>query len=70
MSLEDRIIELEIKITRQDDLLDELNKIVYLQQKKLDQLDQLNLALVQRIKEISFNASQGGRVVDERPPHY
>lgn len=70
MSLEDRIIELEIKITRQDDLLDELNKLVYLQQKKLDQLDQLNLALVQRIKEISFNASQGGRVVDERPPHY
>jgi SlyX protein len=70
MSIEDRIIELEIKITRQDDLLDELNKIVYLQQKKLDQLDQLNLALVQRIKEISFNASQGGRVMDERPPHY
>jgi SlyX protein len=70
MSIEERIIELEIKITRQDDLLDELNKIVYLQQKKLDQLDQLNLALVQRIKEISFNASQGGRVMDERPPHY
>jgi SlyX protein len=70
MSLEDRIIELEIKITRQDDLLDELNKIVYLQQKKLDQLDQLNLALAKRLKEISMNSNQGERIVDERPPHY
>jgi SlyX protein len=70
MITEERLIDLEIKITRQDDLLDTLNTLVYRQQKKITELEALCLALAARMREIAATASQRGAVVDERPPHY
>ena len=42
---EDRIVDIEIKIARQEDLLDSLNQLVYQQQKKIDELEALCAAL-------------------------
>ena len=36
---EERIVDIEIKIARQEDLLDSLNQLVYQQQKKIDELE-------------------------------
>ena len=67
MSADDRLTELEIKLTRQDDLLDALNQTVYQQQRQIDHLEALCLELARRIKEA---AEAGGGPRDEKPPHY
>ncbi len=67
---EERLVELEIRSARQDDMLDTLNTLVYQQQKKINELEKLCAALATRLKEVASNAAQGPRVVDERPPHY
>nr|WP_315477526.1 SlyX family protein [uncultured Undibacterium sp.] len=70
MSVEERIIDLEIRLSRQDDLVDTLNTHVYQQQKKIDELEKLCVALAGRLRELAITANQRQSVVDERPPHY
>ncbi len=65
---EDRVVDIEIKLTRQEDLVDSLNKMVYEQQKKIDELDALCTALVRRV--VDLTASNEQNPVNERPPHY
>jgi SlyX protein len=66
---EERLVELEIKVMRQDDLLDELNKTVYEQQKRIDSLEKLCSELARRLKEVA--AAAGERMpANEKPPHY
>jgi SlyX protein len=66
---EDRIIEIEIKLTRQEDLVESLNQVVYQQQKKIDKLEALCAELVQHLKNQTDSGSE--RSLDnERPPHY
>jgi SlyX protein len=65
---EDRIIDIEIKLTRQEDLLDALNKTVYEQQKKIDELETACTALALRVKELTEVSQQ--TPLNERPPHY
>jgi SlyX protein len=69
MNQEDRMVDIEIRLARQDDMLDELNKLVYRQQLKIDQLEALCTALARRIKDAADN-SNAGQVANERPPHY
>jgi SlyX protein len=70
MSVEERIIDLEIRLSRQDDLVDTLNTQVYQQQKKIDELEKLCIALAGRLRELAITANQRQSGVDERPPHY
>ena len=66
---EDRLIDIEIKLARSDDMLEELNKIVYEQQKKIDRLEVLYTALLRRVPEHADNS--GDRNIEhEKPPHY
>jgi len=69
MTTEDRLVELEIKLARQDDLLETLNKTVYRQQKKIDELEALCSALARHIKDIRDAANERGPA-NEKPPHY
>jgi SlyX protein len=69
MMSEDRLMEIEIKISRQEDLLDTLNKTVYQQQKKIDQLEEMFAALVKLVKQ-SQNNERELTPADEKPPHY
>jgi SlyX protein len=68
MSTEDRLVEIEIKVARQDDMLETLNQMVYQQQKKIDELEALCSALARHIKDMRAVAEQ--QPVDEKPPHY
>lgn len=66
---EDRLIDIELKLTHQEDTVDALNKIVYQQQKKIDELEKLLLALARQIKD-GANSSSERSIENERPPHY
>ncbi|WP_025915666.1 SlyX family protein [Herminiimonas sp. CN] len=68
MSPEARMIEIEIKVARQEDLLEELNTLVYRQQQKIDRLETLCAALARLVKEPA--GDQDGNGANERPPHY
>ena len=72
MSDEARMMEIEIKLARQEDLLDTLNTLVYRQQQKIDQLETLCAALARLIKEPAGDngGRSGDNSADERPPHY
>ena len=68
MTNEERMVDLEIRIARQDDLLESLNHLVYLQQKKLDELENLCSALARRLKDLQQAATAAPD--NEKPPHY
>jgi SlyX protein len=65
----DRFIELEIKVAYQEDLVQELNKIVACQQQQIDRLEATVKLLHDRIKSLSFERS-GVEDKFEKPPHY
>lgn len=69
MNSEDRFVDIEIKLARQEDLVETLNQMVYQQQKKIDQLEGLCSALARQFKDVDHD-SAGGSLAHERPPHY
>lgn len=69
MLTEERLVEIEIKVSRQEDLVDTLNRMVYQQQKKIDELEALCSALARRVKELS-SVDNENTSANEKPPHY
>jgi SlyX protein len=69
MNNEDRMVALESKLTSQEDLLEVLNQTVYRQQKKIDQLEELCIALAKRMSNMQ-SQDAGDMPANERPPHY
>ncbi len=69
MTIEDRLMEMEVKISFQEDTVQELNKVVCQQQKMLDQLEATCRFLLNQVKDLSDTASES-KVSNERPPHY
>lgn len=70
MTSEQRLIEIEIKLTGQEDLVQELNQLVYQQQKQIDELRALCSLLVRRMGDASDSTGGADAYVDEKPPHY
>jgi SlyX protein len=69
VSDEERLIDIEIKLTHQEDTVEKLNQVVCRQQQKIDHLEALCEALIRHVKELSDNAAEQ-RTTDEPPPHY
>lgn len=67
--IEERLVDIETKIAYQEDLVQELNKLVYQQQKKIDHLEAICESLINHIKDLSEAVSEGN-VAHEKPPHY
>ncbi|NYT82252.1 SlyX family protein [Alcaligenaceae bacterium] len=70
MNLEQRLIEIEIKLTAQEDLVQELNRQVYLQQRQVDELRALCTALVKRLEQAGQDGGGADPYAHEKPPHY
>ena len=72
MTTDERLVDVEIRIARQEDLIDVLNKTVYEQQKKIDELEALCTALARHVKDLRDAASDMASDVLalEKPPHY
>ena len=66
--MENRLTELEAKLTYAEDLLDELNRTVFRQQKELDFLKRELLRLAQQVHEWAPPEDANPR--DDIPPHY
>ena len=69
MDNDERLTNIEIKIARQEDLVETLNQMVYRQQKKIDELESLCAALARHVKDASGAGHDAGGA-NERPPHY
>ncbi len=69
MTTEHRLIEIEIKLSRQEDLLETLNQMVYQQQRSIDRLEMQCSALNRQIKQMS-EGDDTHHGQQERPPHY
>lgn len=67
---EERLVDIEIKLARQEDLLDTLNDTVYRQQRRIDELEALCAALAKRVAEAQRSNNGGQQAVHEIPPHY
>lgn len=69
MNTEERLIDIEIKLSRQEDLVETLNRMVYQQQQEIDKLASLCKALARHITQMQGDggAQAGGH---EPPPHY
>jgi SlyX protein len=66
---EQRLIELEIKISHQDVEIEELHQVVYKQQEAIDQLETKLKSLTERFHEtIGVGPTVGPG--NEKPPHY
>ena len=69
MAGEDRLVEIEAKLSLAEDLLDTLNLTVYRQQQRIDRLERELRALHDQV-EASRAAGAPGAPADEVPPHY
>ncbi|WP_050476326.1 SlyX family protein [Herbaspirillum rhizosphaerae] len=67
---EERLVDIELKLTHQEDTVDALNKIVYEQQKKIDELEKLLTTLARQVKDTANSISEQRSIENERPPHY
>lgn len=67
MDQEDRFVNLEIKLSQQEDLLDELNKTIYRQERRIDGLEAMVAKLADHLRSVR---DAGQAPLNERPPHY
>lgn len=61
--MENRLIEIEIKLANQENLLEQLSTIIYEQQKQIDKLEET-------AKELEKNNSFDIGHHNVKPPHY
>ncbi len=67
MSDEDRFIDIEIKLSYQENQVDALNRTIYEQGRRIDQLEALVAKLAEHVRALR-DAGQGP--LNEKPPHY
>lgn len=68
--IEERLENIEAKISFQEDQIDELNKSVYMQQQKIERLEAICEALAGQMRAMAEAGSDGKSTANERPPHY
>ena len=67
---DERITELEMKLTFQENTVDELNKVIYNQQQQIDRLRKELNSLKDQFKSL-MDSGPGHNAADEKPPpHY
>lgn len=67
--MEDRLIDIELKLVSLEDTIQSLNEQVYEQGRQLDELRALCRVLVSRLEDTT--GAEGDRFpADEKPPHY
>ena len=68
--IEERLENIETKISFQEDQIEELNKAVYQQQQKLELLEAICEALARELRALGETGNDGKSPTNERPPHY
>lgn len=65
--IEDRLVDIEIKIAHQEDLVETLNQTIYRQGRRIDQLEAMVASLVDHVRTLQ---STRQAPINEKPPHY
>jgi SlyX protein len=68
--VEQRLMDLEIKASFAEDLLDELNQVVVRQQQQIDLLTRELVSLRQQPAEGAGGVGLAARLSEDMPPHY
>ena len=68
MNQQDRLTDLEIRLTHQDDTIDQLNQVVADQQQRLTRLELALQRLAAEHQDLKDGLSPD--IVDQPPPHY
>jgi SlyX protein len=68
-SMEEQMINLEIKIAHQEALIEELSQVLYQQQNQISKMQKTLDDLINRYKEVEKNSTEIGPG-NEKPPHY
>ena len=66
---DDHLIDIETKLSYQENLLDQLNSIIIKQQEELDVLKRALLTIQERVNSLNESSAENGDL-GERPPHY
>ncbi len=67
---EERLVEIETKITFQEQTIKDLSDVLYEQQKEIERLGSICDALVKQIKELPEFPPGIDVPANEKPPHY
>lgn len=68
---QEQLIDLQTRVTYQEDTLEQLNLVIAQQDADIIQLKQQIRILAQRLEDVLRTPLQDGdSVVDEKPPHY
>jgi len=67
--MEQRLIDIELKLVSLEDTVQSLNEQIYEQGRQLDELRALCRLLVSRLEDAT-GAQENNFPADERPPHY
>ncbi|MCM1511604.1 MAG: SlyX family protein [Oxalobacter formigenes] len=65
--MEERLMDLEMRISHQEEAIDVLNRTVYRQQNQIDQLEAALSELARRMVEKAHDRMDPAH---EKPPHY
>ncbi len=66
MSADERLTEIEIKVSHQDLLLEQLSDVLFQQQKTIDELEKKLTKLEKKLTEEPLEMGPAG----QKPPHY
>mgnify|MGYP001364239983 CR=1 FL=1 len=70
-NLESRVTDLEIQISHQEKMLEELNSVIISQQNTLESLKTMNNFILQNLQSIGKTDSNSlSDELQEEPPHY
>ncbi len=67
---EERIENLELKYSYQEQAINEMSDLIYQQHKKIEKLEELLKAMMEKVSEDESGAAQVTSLLDEVPPHY
>ena len=68
--IENRLIELEIKVAYQDDLLRTFDDIIAAQQQQVDRLEKAYKTMLERVNGLASKMPDDASQQHEIPPHY
>lgn len=67
-NLEERIMELEIKLSYMEDFMNQIQEVAVEQSKEIEKLKNENKLMIKQIKVLTENAE--GDIPNRKPPHY
>ena len=68
--LENKLVDLEEKISYLQNMIDELNMVVFRQGEKIEKLSNQVKETNEKLVNQSQSQSESSEVIDDKPPHY